>query len=120
MTDSIPAASTRLVTDAEIDTYRQDGVVCLRNAFDAHWIAEMRSAFDLAKCVWLPLDPVPKAAAVEFIRGSQRSKVLYSPVEFSEGNALYDASMPAVPDIEGTTILSVGMSNREIAWCFKR
>ncbi len=80
MTDSIPATSARLVTDAEIDTYRQDGVVCLRNAFDAHWIAEMRSAFDLAKCVWLyRISKVPEATTILSVGMSTRVSNLAMP-----------------------------------------
>lgn len=32
----------RLVTQAEIDTYKQDGVVCVRDIFNADWIESLR------------------------------------------------------------------------------
>lgn len=36
------------VTGAEIDTYRSDGVVCIRRAIEPHWIELLRSAVDEA------------------------------------------------------------------------
>jgi ectoine hydroxylase-related dioxygenase (phytanoyl-CoA dioxygenase family) len=184
--DSAPA---RPVSQAEIEAYRQDGVVCLRAIFDSGWIDEMCAAFEVARTehgplaqvytdatqagefffdvdvwtrqpafrdfafnspaaaiaavlmassrinlfydqlfikepgkvaptpwhqdlpywrvegsqictVWLPLDPVSRDMGVEFVRGSHRSKVLYSPVTFSQDQTLYDGGLPPVPDIE--------------------
>ncbi|CAK0826169.1 unnamed protein product [Prorocentrum cordatum] len=34
-----------LVTGADVETYRRDGVVCLRGAFGSHWLEVMRAAF---------------------------------------------------------------------------
>ena len=36
----------REITDEEIATYRQDGVVCLRGLFDDEWVERMRTAAD--------------------------------------------------------------------------
>lgn len=33
---------TRPVTDAEIDTYRRDGIVCLRGFFNRDWVEHVR------------------------------------------------------------------------------
>lgn len=34
------------VTEADIETYRADGVVCLRGLLDAHWIEHLRAAIE--------------------------------------------------------------------------
>ncbi len=183
------SAPLRAVTDAEIETYQRDGVVCLRRIFDPGWIEALRVAFEHAKVehgplaqsyaqadadgefffdvdvwtrlpdfrafvfdspageivaalmqsarvtffydqvfikepgkvaptpwhqdqpywrvdgfqvctLWLPLDPVPRATGVEFVRGSHRWDVLYSPVTFSDDQAPYEGDLPPVPDID--------------------
>ncbi|MEQ8395102.1 phytanoyl-CoA dioxygenase family protein [Thalassobaculum sp.] len=37
---------TRPVTDAEIDTYRRDGIVCLRGFFNRDWVEHVRGAVE--------------------------------------------------------------------------
>jgi len=39
---------TKVLTDAEIQTYRQDGVVCVRGLLDARWIDHLRAAIERA------------------------------------------------------------------------
>ncbi len=39
----------RALTSEEIDTYRRDGVVCLRNALSAEWVAQVKEAVDDAE-----------------------------------------------------------------------
>lgn len=34
------------VTDAQRDSYRRDGVICIRGAFDDHWIRHLREAWE--------------------------------------------------------------------------
>jgi hypothetical protein len=42
MNESLP----REITKAEIETFEQDGAVCLRGMFDADWVERMRRAID--------------------------------------------------------------------------
>ena len=37
------------ITDAEVETFRTDGVVCLRGQFDAGWIDQLRRALEIAR-----------------------------------------------------------------------
>jgi ectoine hydroxylase-related dioxygenase (phytanoyl-CoA dioxygenase family) len=58
-----------------------------------------------AVTAWITLDPVMKADALEFVRGSHRGP-LYNPTAFNaqdRSTALYDdAAWPAIPDIDAT------------------
>ena len=62
------------VTQADIDTYNADGVVCLRNVIDKHWIEKLQEAWSLIETRiqgpepyydlpqdWLEADPLLKA-----------------------------------------------------------
>lgn len=40
------ASPMRQITDAEIQTYREDGIVCLRGLFDAEWVEHLRPLID--------------------------------------------------------------------------
>lgn len=42
-------ASARTLTPAEIETYRRDGVVCLRGALSPEWVAQVKEAVDEAE-----------------------------------------------------------------------
>lgn len=51
--------------------------------------------------IWLPLDPVPRASCLEFVRGSHREDVEYAPFRFADDSTYRGAErMPRVPDIE--------------------
>ncbi len=49
--------------------------------------------------VWLPLDPVPRSAAVEYVRGSHRWPE-FSPYHFSDGTPYRETGLQPLPDIE--------------------
>ena len=42
MTQDLP----RGVTEADIEAYRRDGIVCLRGLFDADWVAFLRARIE--------------------------------------------------------------------------
>jgi ectoine hydroxylase-related dioxygenase (phytanoyl-CoA dioxygenase family) len=51
--------------------------------------------------IWLPLDPVPRAACVEFVAGSHAWGKLFVPRRFLDHDSYdYGAGFEAVPDIE--------------------
>ena len=51
--------------------------------------------------LWLPLDPVPRETAIEFVAGSHRWNTWYRPERF-DGSALNEGDgLTAIPDIEG-------------------
>ena len=51
--------------------------------------------------IWLPLDPVPRASCLEFLRGSHLHGHEYAPVKIGDGTR-YEGSvgMPAIPPLE--------------------
>jgi len=56
---------TRALSSEEINAYRNDGVVCLRNVFSSEWIEEMRAAFEALKADPGPLSQSYKGDGVE-------------------------------------------------------
>jgi len=51
--------------------------------------------------IWLPLDPVPRASALEFVRGSHAGGSEFAPFKFATGEPYVGAEdMPRIPDIE--------------------
>jgi ectoine hydroxylase-related dioxygenase (phytanoyl-CoA dioxygenase family) len=51
---------------------------------------------------WIPLDPVPRESALEFVAGSHASRTWYMPRSFFDGRALIfdEGTFAEVPDIE--------------------
>jgi len=49
MADTVTSSLTRQITQAEIDSYQRDGVVCLRGVFPPEWVNKMAPAFEEAK-----------------------------------------------------------------------
>ena len=43
------SALPRAVTADEIETYRRDGIVCLRGLFDADWVSSLRASIEASK-----------------------------------------------------------------------
>jgi ectoine hydroxylase-related dioxygenase (phytanoyl-CoA dioxygenase family) len=53
--------------------------------------------------IWLPLDPVPRASCLEFVRGTNRSCTEYAPFRFKDGSVYRGGeSLPRVPDVEAS------------------
>jgi ectoine hydroxylase-related dioxygenase (phytanoyl-CoA dioxygenase family) len=50
--------------------------------------------------VWLPLDPVSRDTAVEYVRGSHRWGETYLPYHFADGSGYRDRDLPRLPDID--------------------
>lgn len=55
------SAATRTLTPDEIETYRHDGVVCLRGVLGDDWVAEVRNAVDDAERRYLQVAQEPHA-----------------------------------------------------------
>lgn len=51
----MPPMSPRPITPEEVETYRRDGIVCLRGMFDAEWVARLRDAVDEDKAAPSPM-----------------------------------------------------------------
>lgn len=49
--------------------------------------------------IWMPLDPVSKDVAVEYVAGSHRWGQAYNPEHFSDGSPYQGTNLPALPDI---------------------
>ena len=45
---SFDVEATGCPSQSAVESYRRDGVVCLRNAFDFDWVKSLRSAVDIA------------------------------------------------------------------------
>lgn len=50
--------------------------------------------------IWLPLDPVPRDSALEYLRGSHRWGEAYLPYHFADGSDYRDRELPRLPDID--------------------
>lgn len=50
--------------------------------------------------IWMPLDPVPREVALEFVAGSHKTGKIFSPNTFADGKSYEGTGLPPVPDIE--------------------
>lgn len=50
--------------------------------------------------IWLPFDPVPESACVEYVAGSHRWNRRFNPQHFSDGSPYSGTDLPPLPDIE--------------------
>lgn len=52
--------------------------------------------------IWLPLDPVPAASSLKYVRGSHLWNTRFNPTHFEDGTPYVGTGLPTIPDIDAS------------------